>query len=177
MTYFLALYYQNWISKNIIPGDWSSKSCLWLIMGRNLFPLGKRSCPFCAYELSCVNRRNEKEIKRKRNIRNATPRNAASVKSIPSKDFTFCLIHLIPGTRITEIPNIVNRQTISNSRLLEWFFYTCAHLMSLAWYIRCSVWLLPNFRGFLVGILCMLWYFIDWWLQFLWVLHDILIVI
>ena len=76
-------------------------------MGRNLFPFGKSRCPFSAYELSCVKRRNEKEIKRRRNIRNATPRKAASVKSIPSSDFTFCLMHLIPGTRITEIPNIV----------------------------------------------------------------------
>ena len=72
-----------------------------------MFPFGKSRCPFSAYELSCVKRRNEKEIKRRRNIRNATPRKAASVKSIPSSDFTFCLMHLIPGTRITEIPNIV----------------------------------------------------------------------
>ena len=140
--------------KTCLPGDWSSNSCLWLIMGRNLFPLDKSRCPFSAYELSCVKRRNEKEIKRKRNIRNATPRNAASVKSIPSSDFTFCLMHLIPGIRITEIPNIVLEKQIQIGDC--WNNYSCngSHLMSLSRYIRCIIWLLPNSSGFQIGTLC-----------------------
>ena len=55
-------------------------------------------------------RRNDSEIKRKRNINTAMTRKAQSEEIIPVRVFKFFLTHRIPGQRTIDIPNMMDLQ-------------------------------------------------------------------
>ena len=58
-------------------------------------------------ELPNARRRKEKEIKRNRNITIAMATNTPSEERNPVRAFVYFLTHLIPGKRMTEIPNMI----------------------------------------------------------------------